>query len=141
MGMQDVLTIMVPGQAYSLEEICEGLEANGYRVTKVDTVMDSLYKLQQKGYVYSSAGLYIRTDELELFSVKGVSIVQEILSIMAPGQSYDARSIKGLRSTEGYAEVPRKVIKLYLELMAHEGLIETDDDEYYKLVVNEGQTD
>jgi hypothetical protein len=85
MGMQDVLAVMVPGQAYTLEEICKELEANGYRVTKVDTVMDSLYKLQQKKYVYSSAGLYIRTDELGgFFSVKGISIVQEILSVMAP---------------------------------------------------------
>jgi len=140
-GMTDILDLMAPGEVYSFEDICEALENRGYRVTSTDTVKDSLYKLSRRGDILIVSSFYIKVvqgrgqDEIE-----DIAIVQEILSVTVPGQTYDARAIKGLRSSQGLMPFPRAVLSIYLEMMAGYGMMEkVDDEEYLRLRCRDGR--
>jgi len=133
MTMQDILSFMVPGEAYTFEDVCYNLEKTGYRVTSNDTVRDNLRKLQQKGEVVAVSGFYIRmVGEDTDYRLEDIGVINEILSVMHPDQTYDLRSIKGLRATAGFISLPRSVLKVYLEIMAGYGLVEEVDNDSYK---------
>ena len=74
MGMQDILSVMVPGEVYTFEDICNELNKKGYRVSRIDTVTENLYKLQQKEEIISTSGVYIRmTGEKEFIKESSMS--------------------------------------------------------------------
>lgn len=134
MSMQDVLSVMIPGQSYSFEDICAELEKNGYRITSTSTVLDNVYKLVKKGYVISISGIYIRTDSVEDFPPTYIGAVREIISVMIPGNVYDTRTIKDLRMTEGFETLPRSVLKAYMDYMVKVEILESVGSEGYRLL-------
>lgn len=134
MSMQDILSVMIPGQSYTFEDICKELERNGYRVTNTDTVKDGLYKLAKKEYIILISGIYIRIDAIEDFPPTYLGTVREILSLMVPEEVYEVGMIKELRADVGYEPLPKEVIKAYMDYMVKVKLLEIVARNGYRLI-------
>lgn len=134
LSMQDILSVMIPGQSYTFEDICKELERSGYRVTNTDTVKDSLYKLAKKEYIILISGIYIRIDAIEDFPPTYLGAVREILSLMVPEEVYEVETIKELREDVGYEPLPKEVIKAYMDYMVKVKLLEIVARNGYRLI-------